>query len=187
MVTPHRYRQLATVGPGSFDAATRALNQVVGFWKSKLPSAPQAPRRPSRQQWAPQNLVDWAGLTLWDIRLLRAVKAARQKTQQFARRMDQTTFDGEEGLVRLKEIASQCGSLVKLLDGFYKEHRRLGQRWRLSPLKLPINRMVVDQLDTLICDVEDIGETAALSASPEFRARIMSQLAAHGIIPSEDL
>ena len=163
----------ATVGNGSFDATTRALEPLEQW----LPRAPQAPRRPSRQQWAPQNLVDWVGLTLWDVRFLRAVRAARQKTQQFARRMDQTTFDGEEGLTRLKEIASQCGSLVKFLDDFYKEHRRLGRRWKL----LPLNRMVVHQLDALICDVEDIGETAALSASPEFTTGIMKQLTNHGI------
>lgn len=43
------------------------------------------------------------------------------------------------------------------------------------------------QLENLTCEVEDIGETAALSSSPEIRASIMNQLTAHGIVSADDL
>jgi len=52
---------------------------------------------------------------------------------------------------------------------------------RLGPL-LPLNGLVLPQLDNLTCELEDIGETAALSASPEIRTIILEQLVAHGII-----
>jgi len=73
---------------------------------------------------------------------------------------------------------------VQCLDGLYGQRHRLGGRLRLL---LPLNELVPHQLDNLICEVEDISETAALSASPEFTASIMAQLAAHGIVLSDDL
>ena len=103
--------------------------------------------------------------------------------------MNQEPFDGDEGLAELRGIARRCGDLVQCLDGFYGQRRRLGRRLRLllPRLLLPLNGLVLPQLENLICEVEDIGETAALSASPEIRASIMEQLAAHGIISPDDL
>ena len=93
--------------------------------------------------------------------------------------MNQAVFDGDEGLAELKRTARRCGDPVQCLDDFYGQRRHLGRRLRLL---LPLNGLVLPQLENLICEVEDIGQTAALSASPEIRAAIMEQLAAHGMI-----
>ena len=60
------------------------------------------------------------------------------------------------------------------------------QQWQ-QQRPLPLNGLVLHQLEHLTCEVEDIGETAALSASPEIRAGIMEQLAAHGIVSPDGL
>ena len=101
----------------------------------------------------------------------------RRKIQRLVLCMNQTTFDDDEGLAALKRLAKSCGDLVQHLDGCYEQRHRLGRPWRL----LPLNGLVLHQLENLICEVEDVGETAALSASPEFTAGIMKQLTAHGI------
>jgi len=100
---------------------------------------------------------------------------AHWKIRRLTSYMNQAEFDGDEGLAELKGIARRCGDLVQCLDRLY------GQRRRLGPL-LPLNGLVLPQLDNLTCELEDIGETAALSASPEIRTIILEQLVAHGII-----
>ena len=158
----------ATFDTDSIDATTRALSRV----------AARAVRQPAALEKVSVLLkpVELFLLTFVDVGLLFAVGTARRETQWLATRINQTTFDGDAGLAVLKKTASHCGDLVQRLDDSYEQRRRLGERWRLSPL----NGVVMQQLETLICEVEDIGETAALSASPEFTASIMEQLAAHG-------
>ena len=51
----------------------------------------------------------------------------------------------------------------------------------LAPIPLALKDRAVRSIS-----VEDTGKTAALSASPEFMASTMEQLAAHGIVFSSD-
>ena len=128
-------------------------------------------------------------INILDALLLLTMGFAHWKTRRLTSYMNQEPFDGDEGLAELRGIARRCGDLVQCLDSFYGQRRRLGRRLRLllPRLLLPLNGLVLPQLENLICEVEDIGETAALSASPEIRASIMEQLAAHGIISPDDL
>lgn len=123
-------------------------------------------------------------INVLDVRLLLIMGVAHWKTRRLTSYMNQEPFDGDEGLAELRRIARRCGDLVQCLNGFYGQRRRLGRRLRLL---LPLNGLVLPQLENLICEVEDIGETAALSGSPEFTASIMEQLVAHGVISPEDL
>ena len=162
----------ATFVTGPIDAATGALSSAAAELERAV-RQPVALRRVGRLL----NPIAPALLTLVDVWLFFAVGIARQTAQRLALRINQTTFDGDEGLAVLKKIASCCGDLVQQLDGSYEQRRRLGRHWKLSLL----NGVVLHQLEKLICEVEDIGETAALSASPEVTNGIMEQLAAHGI------
>ncbi|CZB15831.1 hypothetical protein FLM9_672 [Candidatus Synechococcus spongiarum] len=190
----------ATLGTGSFDEAIRALGGYVmeavprrlsSFvtWRKRWTLAQRelksfVKRRKRRKRWKLAQrglksvvlvfLVLFVSFQLF--LLFLAGIAARHQTQQLARCMNQETFDGDEGLALLKTIAKHCGDQVRKLDDSYRQLTRLKLlRWS------PLNGVVMDQLDTLICELEDVGETAALSASPEVTATIMEQLAAHGI------
>lgn len=118
-----------------------------------------------------------ARLTLLDLRLLHAGWTARQTTQQLVARFNQAPFDGDDGLALLRTIASHCATQLQQLNSCYEQRRRLGQHVQL----LPLHGAVMHQLEALIGEVEDLGETAALSASPEFTDAILKQLATHGI------
>ncbi|KKZ09950.1 MAG: hypothetical protein TQ37_10565 [Candidatus Synechococcus spongiarum 15L] len=168
----------ATFNPESTNAATRLFIRVAELnlpgWK------PASLGRLSWLSWAPKPVVRLLArllLTLFDVWLLLATMTDRRKIQRLVLRTNRTTFDDDEGLAALKRLAKSCGDLVQRLDGCYEQRHRLGRRWRL----LPLNGLVLHQLENLICEVEDVGETAALSASPEFTAGIMKQLTAHGI------
>ena len=117
-----------------------------------------------------------ARLTLLDLRLLHAGWTARQTIRQLVARFNQAPFDGDDRLALLHTIASHCATQRQRLNGCYEQRRRLGHIQLL-----PLHGAVMHQLETLIGEVEDLGETAALSASPEFTAAILKQLAAHGI------
>ena len=168
----------ATLDIGSIDAATAALSRVAGRKRAVRKSA--VPTGVSRVP----KLVQLTRLLIWanvlDVWLLLLVGIGHWKARRLTLYMNQEPFEGDEGLAELKGIARRCGDLVQCLDRLY------GQRRRLGPL-LALNGLVLHQLDNLICEVEDIGETAALSASPEFTASIMEQLAAHGIVSPDDL
>ena len=167
---------------GSIDAATGALSRVAELERSvrKSPVLKGVSRVLKRVQLALLMTV----VNVHDVRLLLIKGVAHWKSRRLTSYMNQEPFDGDEGLAELRGIARRCGDLVQCLDGFYGQRRRLGRRLRLL---LPLNGLVLHQLENLICEVEDIGETAALSGSPEVRASIMEQLAAHGVISSDDL
>ena len=175
----------ATLDIGSIDATTGALNWVAELERAVRKSA--VLKRVSRVlKLVPLVLLLTLLLILvnvLDLWLLLIMGIAHWKTQRLTSYMNQAAFDGDEGLAELKRIARRCGDLVQRLDGSYGQRRRLGRRWP----RLPLNGLVLHQLENLTCEVEDIGETAALSASPEIRASIMEQLAAHGIVSSDDL
>ena len=164
----------ATLGIGSIDAAIGVLSRVAELERSVRKSAVlKGVRRVLKRVQlalllALVNVLD----VCW---LLLLVGIGHRKVRRLTSYMNQAAFDGDEGLAELQGIAKCCGDLVQCLDRLY------GQRRRLGPL-LPLNGLVLPQLDNLICEVEDIGETAALSGSPEIRASILEQLAAHGII-----
>lgn len=169
---------------GSIDAATGALSRVAELERAVRKSA--VLKRVSGVLKLVQLARLWALLLILinvlDVWLLLIMGIAHWKTQRLISYMNQAGFDGDEGLADLKRIARRCGDLVQRLDGSYGKRRRLGRR-----LLLPLNGLVLHQLDNLICEVEDIGETAALSASPEIRASIMNQLTAHGIVSPDGL
>ena len=171
----------ATLDIGFMDAATGAFSRVAAL--ERAVRKPAVLKRVSRVPKLVQALPFVTLVNVFDVRLLFALGIARWKIRRLVLRMNRTEFDGDEGLAELKRIAKRCGDLVQLLDGPYEQRRRLEKLWNLSLL----NGVVLHQLENLICEVEDIGETAALSASPEFTASILEQLAAHGIIPSDDL
>lgn len=160
------------------DAATGALSRLAELERAVRKAA--VPKRVSRVLKLVQLARLWALVNILDVWLLLIMGIAQWKTQELTSYMNQAAFDGDEGLAELKRIARRCGDLVQRLDG-YGQRRRLGRRL------LPLNGLVLHQLENLTCEVEDIGETAALSASPEIRASIMEQLAAHGIVSSDDL
>ena len=170
---------------GSIDATTGALNWVAELERAVRKSA--VLKRVSRVlKLVPLVLLLTLLLILvnvLDLWLLLIMGIAHWKTQRLTSYMNQAAFDGDEGLAELKRIARRCGDLVQRLDGSYGQRRRLGRRWP----RLPLNGLVLHQLENLTCEVEDIGETAALSASPEIRASIMEQLAAHGIVSPDGL
>jgi len=139
---------------------------------------PAARKRMSRVLKLVQLVLLLTLVNVLDVRLLLMMGVAHWKTRRLTSYMNQEPFDGDEGLAELRRIARRCGNLVQCLDSFYEQRCRLGRRLRLL---LPLNGLVLSQLENLICEVEDIGETAALSGSPEVRAGIMAQLAAHGI------
>lgn len=184
----------ATLDIGLLDAVTGALSGVAEL--ERLVRKPAAIRRVSMVLKLVQSLARFhlalffrrvyflMFLNVLDVGLLLIVGMGHRKTRRLTSYMNQAAFDGDEGLAELKRIASRCGDLVQRLDSFYGQRRRLGRLWgRL----LPLNGLVLPQLDTLIGEVEDIGETAALSASPEFTDSIMQQLAAHGVISSDEI
>ena len=172
----------ATLDIGSIDAATGALSRVAELERSVRKSA--VLKGVSRVLKRVQLALLLTLVNVLDVWLLLLVGIGHWKTRRLTLYMNQEPFEGGEGLAELRKIARRCGDLVQLLNGSYEQRRRLGRRLRLL---LPLNGLVLPQLDNLICDVEDIGETAALSASPEFTASIMEQLAAHGIVPSDNL
>lgn len=139
---------------------------------------PAARKRMSRVLKLVQLALLLTLVNVLDVRLLLMMGVAHWKTRRLTSYMNQEPFDGDEGLAELRRIARRCGNLAQCLDSFYEQRCRLGRRLRLL---LPLNGLVLSQLENLICEVEDIGETAALSGSPEVRAGIMAQLAAHGI------
>ena len=186
----------ALVGTRPMDMAT-----VVELWAQQmagmpdpLPGTPQQPRSlehrsraakpPATLRPALRRLLEsvvlkplaLARLTLLDLRLLRAGWTARQITQQLVARFNQAAFDGDDGLALLHTIASHCATQLQRLNGCYEQRRRFGHIQLL-----PLHGAVMHQLEALIGEVEDLGETAALSASPEFTSAILKQLAAHGI------
>ena len=170
----------AALDVGFMDAAAGAFSRVAEVLR-----AVRKPAVPGKLSRVPQRAHLAFLLTLvnvFDVPLLFAVWTARWKTRRLVLRMNRTEFDGDEGLAELKRIAKNCGDLVQRLDDFHGQRRRLGRLW----WSLPLNGVVMDQLENLICEVEDIGETAALSACPEFTAVIMQRLAAHGIVSSDD-
>ena len=176
----------ATLDIGSIGAATGALSRLAELERAVRKAA--VLKRVSGVLKLVQLARLWALLLILinvlDLWLLLIMGIAHWKTQRLTSYMNQAGFDGDEGLAELKRIARRCGDLVQRLDGSYGKRRRLGRRWGLL---LPLNGLVLHQLDNLTCEVEDIGETAALSASPEIRASIMNQLTAHGIVSSDDL
>lgn len=166
----------ATLGTGSFDETIGALGQVVEAVPRRLSSFVKWWKCWTPAQRGLKSVVLVPLMLLVSVRLFLDGRAARRQTQQLALCMNQATFDGDEGLALLKTIAQHCGDQVRKLDDSYRQLTRLKLlRWS------PLNGVVMDQLDTLICELEDVGETAALSASPEFTATITEQLAAHGI------
>ncbi len=170
----------ATLDIGSIGAATGVLSRVAELERAVRKSA--VLKRVSRfLKLVPLVLLLTPLLILvnvLDVWLLLLMGIAHWKAQRLTSYMNQAGFDGDEGLAELKGIARRCGDLVQRLDGSYGQRRRLERRWPL----LPLNGLVLHQLENLTCEVEDIGETAALSASPEIRASTMEQLSAHGII-----
>lgn len=164
---------------GSIDAATGALSRLAELERAVRKSAVL---RVSRVLKLVPLVLLLILVNVLDVWLLLIMGIAHWKTQRLTSYMNQAAFDGDEGLAELKGVARRCGDLVQRLDGSYGKRRRLGRR-----LLLPLNGLVLHQLENLICEVEDIGETAALSASPEIRASIMEQLADHGIVSSDDL
>ena len=166
----------ATLDIGSIDAVTGALFRVAELERSVRKSA--VLKGVGRVMKRVQLALLLTRVNALDIWLLLMMGIAHWKTRRLTAYMNQEAFDGDEGLAELRAIARRCGDLVQCLDRLY------GQRRRLGPL-LPLNGLVLPQLDNLIVEVEDIGETAALSASPEFTASILEQLAAHGIFPSD--
>lgn len=167
---------------GSIDAATGALSRVAALEAAVRKSA--VFRGIRRVLKLVQLAFLLALVSVLDVWLLLIVGIAYWKTWRLTSYMNQAAFDGDEGLAERRRIARRCGDLVQRLDESYGQRRRLGRRWKLL---LPLNGLVLPQLENLICEVEDIGETAALSGSPEVRASIMEQLAAHGVISSNDL
>lgn len=169
----------ATLDIGSIGAATGALSRLAELERAVRKAA--VLKRVSGVLKLVQLARLWALLLIpinvLDVWLLLIMGIAHWKTQRLTSYMNQAGFDGDEGLAELKGVARRCGDLVQRLDGSYGKRRRLGRR-----LLLPLNGLVLHQLENLICEVEDIGETAALSASPEIRASIMNQLTAHGIV-----
>ena len=163
------------------DVATGALSRLAELEQAVRKAA--VPKRVSRILKLVQLARLWALVNILDLWLLLIMGIAQWKTQELTLYMNQAAFDGDEGLAELKRIARRCGDLVQRLDGSYGQRRRLGRRWP----RLPLNGLVLHQLENLTCEVEDIGETAALSASPEIRASIMEQLAAHGIVSPDGL
>lgn len=188
-------------GSSSVDTPPDLLRQVVESWAQQLAGMPdslpgtlQKPRAPEHRRRAakpPATLMAAlrrllepvalkplapARLTLLDLRLLHAGWTARQTIRQLVARFNQAPFDGDDGLALLHTIASHCATQLQRLNGCYEQRRRLGQ-----DVQLPLHGAVMHQLETLIGEVEDLGETAALSASPEFTSAILKQLAAHGI------
>lgn len=170
---------------GSIDAATGALSRLAELERAVRKSA--VLKRVSRVlKLVPLVLLLTLLLMLvnvLDVWLLLIMGIAHWKAQRLTSYMNQAAFDGDEGLAELKGVARRCGDLVQRLDGSYGKRRRLGRRLPL----LPLNGLVLHQLENLTCEVEDIGETAALSSSPEIRASIMNQLTAHGIVSADDL
>lgn len=161
---------------GSIDAAAGAL--------SRLAELERAVRKAAVLKRVSRVLKLVILVNVLDVRLLLIMGIGHWKAQRLTSYMNQAAFDGDEGLAELKGIARRCGDLVQRLDGSYGKRRRLGRRWGLL---LPLNGLVLHQLENLTCEVEDIGETAALSSSPEIRASIMNQLTAHGIVSADDL
>ncbi len=176
----------ATLDIGFIGAATGALSRVAELERAVRKSA--VLKRVSRVlKLVPLVLLLTPLLILvnvLDVWLLLIMGIGHWKAQRLTSYMNQAGFDGDEGLAELKGIARRCGDLVQRLDGSYGQRRRLGRRWGLL---LPLNGLVLHQLENLTCEVEDIGETAALSASPEFIASTMEQLAAHGIVSPDNL
>ena len=190
----------ALAGTRPMDMATvvESWAQQLAGMPDSLPETPQQPRAlehrsraakpPATLRPALRRLLEslesvvlkplaLARLTLLDLRLLHAGWTARQTTRQLVARFNQAAFDGDDGLALLHTIASHCATQRQRLNGCYEQRRRLGQHVQL----LPLHGAVMHQLDALIGEVEDLGETAALSASPEFTSAILKQLAAHGI------
>ncbi len=167
---------------GSIDAATGALSRLAELERAVRKAA--VLKRVSGVLKLVQLARLWALVNILDVWLLLIMGIARWKAQRLTSYMNQEAFDGDEGLAELKGVARCCGDLVQRLDGSYGKRRRLGRRWGLL---LPLNGLVLHQLENLTCAVEDIGETAALSSSPEIRASIMNQLTAHGIVSADDL
>lgn len=167
---------------GSIDAATGALSRLAELERAVRKAA--VLKRVSGVLKLVQLARLWALVNILDVWLLLIMGIAHWKTQRLTSYMNQEAFDGDEGLAELKGVARRCGDLVQRLDGSYGKRRRLGRRWGLL---LPLNGLVLHQLENLTCEVEDIGETAALSASPDLRAGIMNQLTAHGIVSADDL
>ena len=188
-------------GSSSVDTAPDLLRQVVESWAQQLagmpdplPGTPQKPhgverrRRPAKPpatlRPALRRLLEsvvlkplaLARLTLLDLRLLHAGWTARQTTRKLIARFNQAASDGDDGLALLHTIASHCATQLQRLNGCYEQRRRLEHAQLL-----PLHGAVMHQLEALIGEVEDLGETAALSASPEFTSAILKQLAAHGI------
>ena len=161
---------------GSIDAAAGAL--------SRLAELERAVRKAAVLKRVSRVLKLVILVNVLDVRLLLIMGIGHWKAQRLTSYMNQEAFDGDEGLAELKGVARRCGDLVQRLDGSYGKRRRLGRRWGLL---LPLNGLVLHQLENLTCEVEDIGETAALSSSPEIRASIMNQLTAHGIVSADDL
>ena len=166
---------------GSIGAATGALSRLAELERAVRKAAVL---RVSRVLKLVPLVLLLILVNVLDVWLLLIMGIAHWKTQRLTSYMNQAAFDGDEGLAELKGVARRCGDLVQRLDGSYGKRRRLGRRWGLL---LPLNGLVLHQLDNLICEVEDIGETAALSASPEIRASIMEQLADHGIVSPDGL
>ena len=164
---------------GSIDAATGALSRLAELERAVRKSAVL---RVSRVLKLVPLVLLLILVNVLDVWLLLIMGIAHWKTQRLTSYMNQAAFDGDQGLAELKGVARRCGDLVQRLDGSYGKRRRLGRR-----LLLPLNGLVLHQLENLICEVEDIGETAALSASPEIRASIMNQLTAHGIVSPDGL
>lgn len=165
-----------TLDIGSIDAAAGAL--------SRLAELERAVRKAAVLKRVSRVLKLVILVNVLDVRLLLIMGIGHWKAQRLTSYMNQEAFDGDEGLAELKGVARRCGDLVQRLDGSYGKRRRLGRRWGLL---LPLNGLVLHQLENLTCEVEDIGETAALSSSPEIRASIMNQLTAHGIVSADDL
>lgn len=171
----------ATLDIGSIGAAIGTLSRLAELERAVRKSA--VLKRVSRVLKLVPLVFLLILVNVLDVWLLLIMGIAHWKAQRLTSYMNQAGFDGDEGLAELKGIARRCGDLVQRLDGSYGQRRRLERRWPL----LPLNGLVLHQLENLTCEVEDIGETAALSASPEIRAGIMNQLTAHGIISSDDL
>ncbi len=172
----------ATLDIGSIGAATGVLSRVAELERAVRKAA--VLKRVSRVLKLVPLVLLLILVNVLDVWLLLLMGTAHWKTQRLTSYMNQAGFDGDEGLAELKGIARRCGDLVQRLDGSYGKRRRLGRRWGLL---LPLNGLVLHQLENLTCEVEDIGETAALSASRDLRAGIMEQLSAHGIVSAGDL